>query len=125
MPVYQEMKLSEICNSLSHLYVLQHMIDNNNEYGLVLEDDVIFTNDFFKNFDFYFNQTPEDFDIIFLGSSFSPKILDSVGFEQDKPEITVQNNVFVYEKFRNPKNHPGKEYFIYKRFTSRSKKRNS
>ena len=102
-PVYRDLRISEICNSLSHLYAIKHMIHTNVEYGLVLEDDVILHSNFFESFDYYFENTPSDFDIIFLGSSYSPQILDSVGCENDKPEINVQNGVLVYEKFRNPK----------------------
>lgn len=113
-PAYQEMRISEICNSLSHIYVLDHMINNNIEYGLVLEDDVILKVEFFNKFDEYFDQTPKDFDIIFLGSSFSPQILDSVGFENEKPTIKHQNGVFVYEKFRNPKTRCVDAYILKK-----------
>jgi len=102
-PTYRELRLSEVCNSLSHIYVLKHIIDNNIEYGLVLEDDVILKDDFFSKFNFYFEDTPEDFDIIFLGSAFSIQILDNVGVESDKPSIKPESGVFVYEKFRNPK----------------------
>jgi len=113
-PEYQEMKISEICNSLSHLYVLDYMIDNNIDYGIVLEDDVILKSDFFQRFDSCFNDTPKDFDIIFFGSSFSPQILDSVGFENDKPAIEIKYGVSVYEKFRNPKTRTVDAYILKK-----------
>jgi len=102
-PIYRDLRISEVCNSLSHIYALHYMINYDIEFGLVLEDDVILKNDFFIKFDEYFDQTPKDFDLIFLGSSFSPQILDSVGCDNNKPAIKIQNDVFVYEKFRNPK----------------------
>lgn len=111
-PAYRDLKISEICNSLSHIDVLDNIIDNNIDYGLVLEDDVILKNDFFVKFDEYYDQTPDDFDIIFLGTSFSTTILDSVGFDNDKPAITVKNNLLVYEKFRNPKTRTVDAYIL-------------
>jgi len=111
-PQYRDLRVSEICNSMSHIYAINHMIENNNECGLVLEDDVILTSNFFPFFDHYFEQTPDDFDIIFLGSSFSTEILDSVGCENDKPKIEVQNGVIVYEKFRNPKTRTVDAYIL-------------
>lgn len=113
-PTYRDLKISEICNSLSHIYVLQHMIDNNIDYGLVLEDDVILKNNFFTLFDHYMNQTPQDFDMIFLGSSFSPQILDGVGCENDKPRIQIQSGKVVYEKYRNPKTRCVDAYILKK-----------
>jgi len=102
-PEYRDLRLSEVCNSLSHMYAVIDMLEHDINYGLVLEDDVILKNDFFDKFDKYFDKTPKDFDIIFLGSSFSIEILDNVGCENYKPEINVNPDIFVYEKFRNPK----------------------
>src|ERR1035437_10330486 len=48
-------------------------------------------NDFFNSCDYYCDNTPKDFDIIFLGSSYSTKILDSVGCESNKPEIKLSD----------------------------------
>ncbi len=113
-PTYRDLRLSEICNSLSHIYALDHMIENNIDYGLVLEDDVILKNNFFQDFDRYYNQTPDDFDMIFLGTSFSTSILDSVGCENDKPPISIKNDTVVYEKFRNPKTRTVDAYILKK-----------
>lgn len=113
-PIYRDLKISEICNSLSHIYALDHMIENNIEYGLILEDDVILKNNFFEDFDKYYNQTPNDFDMIFLGTSFSTSILDSVGFDNDKPPIIINNDTLVYEKFRNPKTRTVDAYILKK-----------
>lgn len=113
-PTFRKLSKSEICNSMSHIYVLNNMIQNNFEYALVLEDDVILKDNFFPFFDHYFNLTPKDFDIIFLGSAFSVDILDSVGCENDKPKIKVQNGINVYEKFRNPKTRCVDAYILTK-----------
>lgn len=110
-PLYRDLRISEICNSLSHIYVIDYIIEHDLEFGIVLEDDVILKKEFF-NFDYYFNQTPKDFDLIFFGSSFSTQVLDSVGFDNDKPAITIQNNVYVYEKFRNPKTRTVDAYIL-------------
>jgi GR25 family glycosyltransferase involved in LPS biosynthesis len=113
-PEYRDLKISEICNSLSHIYAINDMCKNDKQYGLILEDDVILKDNFFQKFDYYFDNTPEDFDIIFLGTSFSTQILDSVGFDNDKPAIHIKPNVYVYEKHRNPKTRCVDAYVINK-----------
>lgn len=113
-PPYRDLRISEICNSMSHIYVLDDIIDKNYEYGIVLEDDVIFKSNFFTQFDDYFDKTPKDFDIVFLGSSFSPQVLDNVGFETDKSQIQLNSDMCVYEKFRNPKTRCVDAYILKK-----------
>jgi len=113
-PEYRELRISEVCNSLSHIYAIDDIISRDIEYGLILEDDVILKHNFFESFDNFFYDTPSDFDIIFLGSSYSTKILDGVGLELNKPEIVLSDDIFVYEKFRNPKTRTVDAYILKK-----------
>jgi hypothetical protein len=52
--------------------------------------------------------------MIFLGTSFSTSILDSVGFDNDKPPIIINNDTLVYEKVRNPKTRTVDAYILKK-----------
>ncbi len=113
-PTYRKLSKPEICNSMSHIFAFKNMLMNDMEYAIVLEDDVRLTRNFFPFFDNYFRMTPDDFDIIFLGSAFSIDILDNVGCENDKPPIKIQNGVNVYEKFRNPKTRCVDAYILTK-----------
>jgi GR25 family glycosyltransferase involved in LPS biosynthesis len=110
VPIFRNLKLSEICNSLSHIDILDHIIENNINMSLILEDDVILCNNFMVNVDENLKNTPSDFDIIFLGSSYSITILDSVGCDNKESAKMVRNN--IYEKIRNPKTRTVDSYIV-------------
>jgi len=64
----RELKLSEISLTLKHFECYKHMIQNNEPYALILEDDALLCDGFDKKFIHYFNQLPPDFDMVFLGN---------------------------------------------------------
>ena len=51
--------------SLSHLYCYKE-ISEKYDYGLILEDDAIFDNNFHNNLNKYISQLPDDWDMLFL-----------------------------------------------------------
>jgi GR25 family glycosyltransferase involved in LPS biosynthesis len=67
---------SAIGCALSHLKVWQTFLKTDSEYAIIFEDDIVFNNTHFvKNniklkdiIEFYISQTPNDFDILYLGS---------------------------------------------------------
>ena len=59
----------EIGCFLSHINIWKEAIKKNYEHILILEDDIIFTDNFKNNFNKYYNQVPNDWDIIHLGGS--------------------------------------------------------
>jgi len=77
-PGYRILRDSEICNSLSHLKALKNIIDNNLEFAIVLEDDVILQNDFKKKIEEIVNNIPKDFDFAFFGNSYTMNMLDDI-----------------------------------------------
>lgn len=108
---FRNLKMSEICNSLSHIKVLDLIIESKVGLSLILEDDVLFKNEFFRDFDINLENTPKDFDLVFMGSSFTKEILDNVGCESNRPPISlIKEN--VYEKNRNPKTRTVDAYLI-------------
>ena len=48
---------------------LEKALTQSQDTILVLEDDVIFPSDFRKQLEFYLNEVPKDFDILYLGGS--------------------------------------------------------
>lgn len=65
---YRELRKGEIGCYLSHIQCWKNILDSGNEYGLVLEDDVVFANDFMNKFNEMFDQiVNKDWDIICLG----------------------------------------------------------
>lgn len=115
---FRKLRISEVCNSLSHIYCLDYIIDNNINLSLIIEDDVIFKPNFNK-FNDLLKNTP-DFDLIFIGSSFSIQTLDNVGCENTEPAKLISPG--IYEKVRNPKTRTVDSYII--NFESAKKIRN-
>ncbi len=52
---------------LSHLFIWQNAVQNNYKNVLVLEDDVYFTHDFNQCLQNVWEETPSDYDILYLG----------------------------------------------------------
>ena len=59
----------EIGCFLSHVNIWKEAIKKNYEHILILEDDIVFTDNFKNNFIKYYNQVPNDWEIIHLGGS--------------------------------------------------------
>ena len=55
--------------ALSHITIWKEFIKSNDEYLLVLEDDIIFTDNFKQKMKYYVNNAPKNWDIIYLGGS--------------------------------------------------------
>jgi GR25 family glycosyltransferase involved in LPS biosynthesis len=108
---YRDLKMSEICNYLSHIKALELIIENNFTNALILEDDVILKENFFEEFDKIFMDTPTDFDIIFLGSSYTVDILENVGIDTSNP-IVIVSDKRVYKKYNHPKTRTVDSYII-------------
>lgn len=107
---YINLKDSEICNSLSHIDAIKH-ISENLEYGIIIEDDVIFRDDFEKQIEENFKNTPDDYDLIFMGNSYSLKMLDNVGKYPAESKHIIGN---IYEKISHPKTRCVDGYVIKK-----------
>ena len=55
--------------TLSHIKLWQQIISRPEEYILILEDDVVFVDNFKDKFNYYYTQVPDNWDIIYLGAS--------------------------------------------------------
>lgn len=88
---YRKLKISEICNSLSHLKALKIISESKNNFEIVLEDDVILSNNFLNKVNTVLNNIPEDADFIFFGNSYSIDVLDMANLSQS---IKIADNIY-------------------------------
>jgi len=58
---------SAIGCSLTHKKIYKDIINKKYKNALILEDDIYFTDDFYKVLENVYNDVPKDYDIIFLG----------------------------------------------------------
>ena len=78
---------SQIAIALSHFYAYKEIMDKYDN-GLILEDDVILSDDFINIFNKYLTQLPEDYDMLFIGNGCNLHI------ESDK----IIPNQYIYNK---------------------------
>tara|TARA_Y100000389_G_scaffold127199_1_gene124539 strand:- start:3377 stop:4108 length:732 start_codon:yes stop_codon:yes gene_type:complete len=62
-----KLKMCEISLFLKHIKAMKNIIDSKKEYGIIMEDDVIFKDNFINNFNELTKTFPETFDIIYTG----------------------------------------------------------
>ena len=65
---YRELKIPEISCTIKHFEALRLIAENQEDYGLILEDDVVFREGFVEEFDRCLSLTPNDWDAIFIGA---------------------------------------------------------
>jgi len=61
------LKKSEISLALKHCWVIKDAFDKKYDSILILEDDVVFEDDFIENFNDFKSQLPKDWDIAWVG----------------------------------------------------------
>jgi glycosyl transferase family 25 len=59
--------LSVIGCAMAHIKVWKLFLESNTEYAIILEDDVVFEHNFKEKLDLGIKNTPDDFDILYLG----------------------------------------------------------
>ena len=96
-----KMMIGAIGCSLSHINLWKNNINENNL--LVLEDDVIIPIDFKSKFNKYLNQLPEDWDILYLGSSniYGKKISENLLKPVDVTDSKATYNTGTYAMLIN------------------------
>ena len=62
-----KLRMGEISLFLKHIKAMKNIIDSKKEYGIIMEDDVIFKDNFINNFNELTKTLPETFDIIYTG----------------------------------------------------------
>lgn len=82
---------SQIAISLSHFYAYREIAEKHN-YALILEDDVILSDNFMEKLHKYMEQLPNKYDMLFLG--------DGCNLHIDKKKIKTKQ--LVYHKSNEP-----------------------
>jgi GR25 family glycosyltransferase involved in LPS biosynthesis len=65
--------------SLGHYGIWEHIIQNDIPYAVVFEDDVEFHKQWHTLAPLYWEKTPKDFDILYMGSQFDGSLSEEVG----------------------------------------------
>ena len=64
------LKPAEISLTAKHVEAMRRISEDDNDFGLILEDDVLLAMDFQNLLNKYFSETPEDWDVIFMGDGY-------------------------------------------------------
>lgn len=98
---YRELNIAQISCTIKHYNCIKKVADETKEYGLILEDDVIFVEDFVKKFNVFLEQTPSDWDAIFLGCCAGLRV----------PSAFLKQDVFAYP-IKDPASRGGDSYLL-------------
>lgn len=85
---YVANRRAELSLHLKHLYLYRLMLSENYEEVLVLEDDVILSDNFMKKLTEYMTQMPKDYDMLFIGNGCNLHI----------PRNQLVANQYIYAK---------------------------
>jgi len=85
---YVANRRTELSLHLKHLYLYRLMLSENYEEVLVLEDDVILSDNFMKKLTEYMTQMPKDYDMLFIGDGCNLHI----------PRNQLVANQYIYAK---------------------------
>ena len=64
---FRRLNLAEISCTIKHYLCIEKIAENCPNYGLILEDDVFFVENFPDIFNYFLSKTPEDWGAIFMG----------------------------------------------------------
>lgn len=95
--MFRNISESEISVCLHHIECFKKIAYDTNEYGLILEDDVIFCENFKYILNDYISKLPENWDMLFIGN----------GCDLHIPNHLLKENVNIYLKDNNPSKHGG------------------
>jgi glycosyl transferase family 25 len=85
---YMTNKRGQVSLHLKHFYIYELMISENIEEALIFEDDIILSDDFMKKLTEYMSQTPENYDMLFIGN----------GCDLHIPSHEIVPNKNIYKK---------------------------
>ena len=98
---HKQLTKSEISIAFKHLKIYEDIVANKVQTALVLEDDVVFDNDFINNFNFNLMSTPNDWDLIFIGAGCNlriPKnrrITGKVAYKKEHPASKCMDSYLI------------------------------
>ncbi len=86
----KKVSLGSVAITLTHILAYIKLIQSDDNFCLVFEDDVVFDNNFKKKLDNYIDQLPEDWDMLFIG--------DGCGLHIDENTIINNKNSNIFLK---------------------------
>lgn len=90
--------LGSISLVIKHAHVYEQIANSDDEYALILEDDVLF-NDNFREIDRYMENAPDDWDMIFIGSCCNLRVKDTVEgqhfYRKESPSTKCTDSFFI------------------------------
>lgn len=107
---YREINLAEISCTIKHVVSLGKIASQEEEYGLILEDDAIpIENNFIEKIEEIIRISPRDWDSIFLGAGCG---IDFMNQKINEEKYEVVNNNFV--KAKHPTTNCAEAYLVKK-----------
>ena len=100
---YREINKAEISCTIKHYLGIKSVAEKCDNYGLVLEDDVLFVEDFPKHFNNFLEKTPDDWGAIFMGCCAGLRV----------PKSYLKEGVTAYE-IPHPASRGGDSYILKK-----------
>jgi len=103
-PPQRLLKKSEISLLYKHIQIYNKIINENIKTCLVLEDDVIFDNNFINNFNLNLSKTPKDWDFIFIGNGCNlsipeeQRIIGTVAYKKEHPASKCTDSYIIKKK---------------------------
>lgn len=92
-----KVKLSMCSNIIKHINAYKNIMNNEYNYSLILEDDVILDDEFGDKLNKGLKQLPDDYDMLFIGNGCNLHI----------PLNQIKPFKFIYKKCREPSNWGG------------------
>lgn len=100
---FRSLNLAEISCTIKHYLGIKSIAEQCNDYGLILEDDVIFVEDFEKHFNNFLEETPDDWGAIFMGCCANLRV----------PESQLKDGQNAYH-MKHPASRGGDSYILRK-----------
>lgn len=98
---FRRLRMSEISIAIKHIRSMKNVLQRGLPYALFLEDDVVFSPDFTKKFNTYFDNCPDDFDFVFLGDACNLRIRNPdplINFYEKSDPIDKCADSFIISK---------------------------
>ena len=115
-----KLKLCEISLFMKHIACMRYISLSNKTFGVIMEDDVIFKDNFITNFDAMMNIIPDQFDILYTG--FFPFIADyqkssnkSSPIPDNVPTVGCFKNMTDIVVFPWTGNNKGTDFYVISR----------
>lgn len=86
------LKSSEISLAAKHVEALRRISEGDNEFGLILEDDILVLVDFVDLLNSYFSETPDDWDVIFPGNGYGINLNENMQSEIPGKRVYLANH---------------------------------